>query len=101
MGLVPCLSQGLPLSIYSVCSFARKFGQAIASALGGWSLALIGYVEGSDVAQSESVVKGIYNIATGSPAILYAIVALVLIFVYPLGKNKVLENAEILKERKA
>ena len=34
-------------TIYAVCSFARKLGQAIASALGGWSLAWIGYAEGS------------------------------------------------------
>ena len=32
-------------TIYAVCSFSRKLGQAIASALGGWSLAWIGYNE--------------------------------------------------------
>ena len=87
-------------TIYAVCSFARKLGQAIASALGGWSLALIGYVEGSTVAQAPEVLNGIYNIATAVPAILYLIVALTLIFIYPLSKKKVLENTEILKARK-
>ncbi len=87
-------------TIYAVCSFARKLGQAIASALGGWSLALIGYVEGSTVAQAPAVLDGIYNIATAVPAILYLIVGLTLLFIYPLSKKKVLENTAILKARK-
>ncbi len=87
-------------TIYAICSFARKLGQAIASALGGWSLALIGYVEGSTVGQSESVMNGIYNIATCVPTILYLIVGLCLIFIYPLNKAKVAENVSILKGRK-
>lgn len=87
-------------TIYAVCSFARKLGQAIASALGGWSLAAIGYVEGSKVGQEAQVLDGIYNIATVVPATLYLIVGACLIFVYPLSKAKVLENAAVLKERK-
>ncbi len=87
-------------TIYAICSFARKIGQAIASALGGWSLAWIGYVEGSTVGQTEEVMNGIYNIATIVPTILYLIVGLCLIFIYPLSKNKVLENTKILKEKK-
>ena len=86
-------------TIYAVCSFSRKIGQAIASAMGGWSLALIGYVEGA-AKQTDTVNNGIYNIATLVPAILYIIVGLVLAFVYTLSKKKVLENVETLKERK-
>ena len=87
-------------TIYAVCSFARKIGQAIASALGGWSLAWIGYAEGSTVGQEPAVLQGIYNIATLVPTILYVIVGVCLIFIYPLNKKKVLENTEILKERR-
>ena len=87
-------------TIYAVCSFARKIGQAIASALGGWSIALIGYVEGA-ASQTVAVNNGIYTIATLIPAILYAIVGLALVFIYNLNKAKVLENVEILKKRKA
>ncbi len=87
-------------TIYAVCSFARKLGQAIASALGAWSLAAIGYVEGSKVGQTEAVANGIYNIATLVPTILYLIVGLCLIFIYPLSKAKVAENISILKSRK-
>ena len=86
-------------TVYAVCSFSRKIGQAIASALGGWSLAWIGYVEGA-AKQTDAVNDGIYNIATLVPAILYIIVGLVLAFVYTLDKKKVLENVEILKSRK-
>lgn len=86
-------------TIYAVCSFSRKIGQAIASAMGGWSLALIGYVEGA-AKQTETVNNGIYNIATLIPAILYIVVGVVLAFVYTLNKKKVLENAAILKARR-
>ena len=87
-------------TIYAVCSFSRKIGQAIASALGGYSIALIGYVEGA-ASQTAAVNNGIYTIATLIPAILYAVVGIALIFVYNLNKAKVLENVEILKARKA
>ena len=86
-------------TIYAVCSFSRKIGQAIASAMGGWSLALIGYVEGA-AKQTDAVNNGIYNIATLVPAVLYVIVGVVLALVYTLNKKKVLENAEILKKRR-
>ena len=86
-------------TIYAVCSFSRKIGQAIASAMGAWSLALIGYVEGA-AKQTEAVNNGIYNITTLVPAILYIIVGVVLAFVYTLDKKKVLENVETLKARK-
>ena len=86
-------------TVYAVCSFSRKIGQAIASAMGAWSLSLIGYVEGA-AKQTEAVSNGIYNIATLAPAILYIIVGLVLAFVYTLNKKKVLENTEILRERR-
>ena len=87
-------------TIYAVCSFARKLGQAIASALGGWSLAWIGYAEGSVTGQTPEVLSGIYCIATAVPAILYIIVGATLFLVYPLNKKKVLENTDTLKSRK-
>ena len=87
-------------TIYAVCSFARKLGQAIASALGGWSLAWIGYAEGSTTGQAPEVLSGIFSIATLVPAILYIIVGLALAFIYPLNKKKVAENTTELKTRK-
>lgn len=87
-------------TIYAVCSFARKLGQAIAAALGGWSLELIGYAEGSLIGQTPEVINGIYNIATMVPTILYLLVGLCLFFIYPLSKKKVEENILVLKQRK-
>ena len=87
-------------TIYAVCSFARKLGQAIASALGGWSLGWIGYVEGSLSGQTDAVRNGIYNIATLVPMILYLAVGICLIVIFPLSKNKVAENTAVLKERR-
>ena len=86
-------------TVYAVCSFSRKIGQAIASAMGAWSLSIIGYVEGA-TKQTDAVASGIYNIATLVPAILYIVVGVVLAFVYTLDKKRVLKNVEILKERK-
>ena len=86
-------------TIYAVCSFSRKIGQAIASAMGAWALALIGYDENA-TAQLPAVNDGIYNIATLVPTVLYIVVGVVLAFVYTLNKKKVLENVETLKARK-
>ena len=90
-------------TIYAVCSFSRKLGQAIASALGGWSLGWIGYkeaAEGGQIAQTQSVKDGIYNIATLVPMILYIAVGVCLLVIYPLSKKKVNENAAALKARR-
>lgn len=85
--------------IYGVYSFARKIGQAMAGGLGGFTLALIGYNEELQV-QTTGVVRGIYNIATLIPAILYTLVAASLLFIYPLSKRKVEENTSVLKKRR-
>lgn len=87
-------------TIYAVCSFSRKLGQAIASALGGWSLGWIGYVEGSLAGQTEAVRNGIYNIATLVPMILYLAVGVCLFVIYPLSKKKVADNTAALKARR-
>lgn len=86
-------------TIYGAYSFSRKIGQAIAGGLGGWALSIIGYNESLQV-QTESVVKGIYTTVTLIPGILYILVALILLFVYPLTKNKVEENIAFLKDRR-
>ncbi len=86
-------------TIYGAYSFARKIGQAMAGGLGGFALAVIGYNEELQV-QSEEVVRGIYNIATLLPAVLYTLVAISLLFVYPLSKRKVEANIAVLKKRR-
>lgn len=50
--------------------------------------------------QTDRVREGIYNIATIFPGVCYVIVALILIFAYPLSKSVVEHNGEILAERR-
>lgn len=84
--------------VYSVYSWARKVGQALAAGLGGWALGWIGYQAGT-TAQSAETVSGIYMLSTLVPGILYAVVAVVLFFWYPLSKRVVIANTETLAAR--
>ncbi len=84
--------------IYAVYSFARKLGQAAAAGISGLLLTSVGYTTAT--AFEESVVNGIYNITVLVPMLGFGALALVLIFIYPLGKKKVEENAAILKARR-
>lgn len=86
-------------TIYGAYSFARKIGQAIAGGLGGFALVFVGYNEELQV-QTKEVVEGIYSVATLIPAILYTLVAISLLFIYPLSKRKVEANINILKRRR-
>lgn len=89
-------------SVYALYSFARKLGQAVAAGLSGWLLEAIGYntkaIE-EGVAQTEAVKDGMFNIATLVPALGFGLLAVVLIFWYPLHKNQVDRNIAILKEK--
>lgn len=85
-------------TIYAVYSFSRKLGQALSSGVTGFLLNSIGYSQ--ETAFDEAVTQGIYNITCLVPAIGYVLLALVLYFFYPLGKDRVDENARILKERR-
>ena len=87
-------------TIYGVYSFSRKIGQAIAGGMVGWLLTMIGY-DSLAVSQVDSVRSGIYSIATIAPGIIFVLCALVLAFIYPLGKKKVEENVAELKIRHA
>lgn len=88
-------------SIYAMYSFARKLGQAAAAGVTGWLLTMIGYVNGSSVGQPQTVLDGIFAIATLVPALGFALLAAVLWLWYPLHKRQVDENAARLKARRA
>ena len=74
-------------SVYALYSFARKLGQAVAAGLSGWLLEAIGYNNKAieqGISQTAEVKDGIFNITTLVPALGFALLALVLIFWYPL-----------------
>lgn len=85
-------------TIYSMYSFARKIGQAIAGGLSGAALSAVGYVAGAS-AQTEQVSASIKSFATLTPAIAYLIVFLILTFIYPLNKKELEELTKNLRER--
>lgn len=80
-------------------SFARKVGQALAGGVSGFALSAIGY-DSLAAAQTAEVQGGIYGIATLFPGIVYILVGLVMIFLYPLSKKIVIQNTEELKRRR-
>ncbi|MCI8327771.1 MAG: MFS transporter [Lachnospiraceae bacterium] len=86
-------------TVYGFYSFARKVGQALAGGISGFALSAIGY-NSLAAAQTEGVKEGIYGLATLFPGIIYVLVGLVIMFIYPLSKKVVLENANILKEKR-
>lgn len=87
-------------TVYSVYSFARKLGQALAGGLTGFTLAYIGYTSGA-ATQTQEVKDGIYTIATLFPAITYFLVAILLIFFYPLNKERTKKLEMDLAEKRA
>lgn len=86
-------------TIYAIYSFARKLGQAAASGISGLLLTMIGYTQAT--AFDPEVTNGIYNITCLVPAVGYVLLALVLIFLYPLGKARVDSNASELAKKRA
>ncbi|MDU0348361.1 glycoside-pentoside-hexuronide (GPH):cation symporter [Actinomyces sp. MRS3W] len=87
-------------TVYALNTWARKLSQAIAGGLGGYALGWVGF-NAEATTQSESTVGGIYMFATLVPGVLYLIVGLFILFVYPLSKQRVEQNAVILQERAA
>lgn len=85
-------------TIYSVYSFARKIGQALSSGMIGALLSVIGYTAAT--AFNPEVVNGIFNMTCIIPAIGFVGIALVLMFLYPLSKNRVEANVLELKKRR-
>lgn len=85
-------------TIYSVYSFARKLGQALSSGMIGALLLVIGY--SAATAFNPEVVNGIFNMTCIIPAIGFVGIALVLMFLYPLSKNRVEANILELKKRR-
>lgn len=84
-------------TVYALYSFARKLGQAAAAGLSGGLLTLVGYSDAT--AFDKDVLNGIFNISTLLPAVGFTLLALILLFWYPLHKKQVEENIRRLKEK--
>ena len=86
-------------TVYSIYSFARKVGQAIAGGIGGFAIAAVGYDATRDV-QTEEALDGIHTLATLVPAIIYLVIFLILVFLYPLNKKRTNQLAIDLAEKR-
>lgn len=85
-------------TIYSVYSFARKLGQAFSSGMIGALLSMIGYTQAT--AFDPDVTLGIFRLSCIIPAAGLAAVALALLFIYPLNKQRVEANVAELARRR-
>ncbi len=86
-------------TVYSIYSMARKIGQAIAGGVGGFAVSAVGY-DAARAAQTEEALNGIHSLATIVPAIIYGGIFLILIFLYPLNKQKTNQLAVDLAEKR-
>ncbi|WP_223593089.1 MFS transporter [Neobacillus bataviensis] len=86
-------------TVYSIYSFARKVGQAIAGGLGGYAIAAVGY-NATLKAQSQSTLDGIHTLGTLVPFIVLIVIFLILVFLYPLNKVKTHQLAIDLAEKR-
>lgn len=72
---------------YAFFSFTRKIGQTIAGSLGAGVIGLIGY-DASQLTQTPQVLDKLYTASTAIPAFACAMMAVILWFAYPLGKEQ-------------
>ncbi len=86
-------------TVYSIYSFARKVGQAIAGGIGGFAIGLVGYNAANSV-QTQGALDGIHMLATLVPAIVFGVIFLILVFLYPLNKKRTDEMAIELNARR-
>lgn len=86
---------------YSIYSFAGKFGSAFGAFGATLGLDLLGYVSGSNVAQSAATVQGIRTLYLGLPFFAAIVMVLGAFVMYNLKDKQVEEINMELKERRA
>jgi glycoside/pentoside/hexuronide:cation symporter, GPH family len=82
-------------TVYSIYSFSRKIGQALAGGLAGIAITAVGY-DTTMGTQSQEVLDGIYSLATLVPGIMFLLGFLVLAIFYPLNKKRTNQLADDL-----
>ncbi len=86
-------------TVYSIYSFSRKVGQAVAGGLGGFAISAVGY-NAAKAVQTSDTLNGIHTLGTLIPAIVYTLILLVMLFLYPLNKKRTAEmSAELAAKR--
>ncbi|OIK09736.1 MFS transporter [Bacillus sp. MUM 116] len=86
-------------TVYSIYSFSRKVGQALAGGIGGAAIAAVGYnptLQG----QAKDTLHGIHTLGTLVPAIVMFVIFLILTFLYPLNKKRTAQLAIDLAEKR-
>ena len=86
-------------TVYSIYSFARKVGQALAGGIGGFVIAAVGY-NATRAEQTQSALDGIYTLGTLVPAVVFLLIFLILVFLYPLNKQRTNQLAVDLAEKR-
>ena len=86
-------------TIYSIYSFSRKVGQAVAGGIGGFALAAVGY-NAAIGAQTASTLDGIYTLNTIVLGVGFIAVGLIIMFLYPLTKKRTEQMIVELAERR-
>ncbi|MCQ2463498.1 MAG: glycoside-pentoside-hexuronide (GPH):cation symporter [Clostridia bacterium] len=76
---------------YSFFSFGRKIGTTLAGAGSSLMLKYAGYDVKSTVGQTAQVAKGIYDISTAVPAVMFALMFAIMFFAYSLNRDKTRE----------
>ena len=71
---------------YALFSFTRKMGQALGGAAAAYTIGLGGYIAGKGVVQTDSA-KTAIKVATGFVPAAFIVVALAIIFFYPLTEK--------------
>lgn len=86
-------------SIYSIYTFARKIGSALASAFASYSLALVGYISGISTQTSEVAMR-IRYLVTAVPMIANILIVVGLGFIYNLKKEDTDKIHALLEEKR-
>ena len=89
-------------TIYSIYSFARKLGQALAAGISGILISAIGYTDEVAAAPSNypEIMNKLFNITCIIPICGFGLVVVFLVCIYPLNKKKVEENAAALAAKR-
>lgn len=87
-------------TIYSIYSFARKVGQAVAGGIGGIAVAAVGY-NAELQSQAASTLDGIHLLATLVPSIGLLLVFICMAFFYPLNKKRTAELVSVLNKKRS